>query len=644
MPAKFFYITTPIYYVNDVPHIGHAYTTIAADVMARYKRMRGFDVMFATGTDEHGQKIQQAAEKRDMTAQQLVDSVMVNFKNLWKELEITNTDFIRTTEARHERVVQYIFSRLMEQGDIYKGSYKGWYCVPCETYFPESQIGGEKLCPDCGRPLQNMTEESYFFRMSKYERPLLDYYEKNPGAILPQSRYNEVLSFIRSGLRDQSISRTSVSWGVPLPGDERHVIYVWFDALINYLTVCGYPHNGELVEKYWPTVNHIMAKDIIRFHCIVWPAMLLALGLNPPATVFSHGWWTVEGEKMSKSRGNVVDPFEMAALYGVDAFRYFLMREIPFGSDGDFSERALVGRINSDLANDQGNLLNRTLQMIDNFTGGVVPFNSGTVEDLDREIRTMALATLDSYRARMDSYAFDEALKEIWTLIRRANKYIDETMPWKLGKEGNLERLGPVLNTLCETLRFTAAMVSPFMPGTARKIFDQLGLSGDPTELLLDELEWGKIPEGCRVSKKAVLFPRIDLKEWEKKKAERDARKGATPDPGDHEDEVSIDDFKKIELRVARVVKVEAVPKADKLYRMDLDLGYERRTIVSGIREFRAPEDLEGRQIIVICNLKPASLRGVVSNGMLLAAETSDGKSLALLTVDQEIAPGSRVH
>lgn len=644
MPGKYFYITTPIYYVNDVPHIGHAYTTIAADVMARYKRMIGFEVMFATGTDEHGQKIHQAAEQKGMRAQELVDSVMVNFKKLWEVLGITNTDFIRTTEPRHKRVVQYIFQRLMEQGDIYKGSYEGWYCVPCETYFPESQVGGDKLCPDCGRPLQNMTEESYFFRMSKYQKPLLDYYEKNTAAILPHSRYNEVLSFIKSGLRDQSISRTSVSWGIPLPGDEKHVIYVWFDALINYLTVCGYPEDEDLVGKFWPTVNHIMAKDIIRFHCIVWPAMLLALGLNPPATVFSHGWWTVEGDKMSKSRGNVVDPFEMADLYGVDAFRYFLMREIPFGLDGDFSERALVGRINSDLANDQGNLLNRTLQMIENFAGGVVPSGLGVSDDLDGVIRDMTLETLESYRTKMDIYAFDEALKDAWTLIKRANKYIDETMPWKLGREGNLERLGPVLFTLCEVLRFTAAMVSPFMPGTALKIFDQIGIPGDPAGLRLDELEWGQMPEGRRISKKAVLFPRVDLKEWEKQKAERDAGKMATPDPGDHEPEVTIDDFRKIELRVARVLKVEPVPRSDKLYKMDLDLGYERRTIVSGIRDFRSPEELEGRQIIVICNLKPVSLRGVTSNGMLLAAETSDGKSLALLTVDSEIALGSRVH
>lgn len=644
MQGKNFYITTPIYYVNDVPHIGHAYTTIAADAMARYKRMRGFDVMFATGTDEHGQKIQQAADKRGITAQELVDSVMVNFRNLWEVLGITNTDFIRTTEPRHEKVVQYIFRKLMDQGDIYKGSYEGWYCVPCETYFPESQIGEGGTCPDCGRPLQKMTEESYFFRMSRYEKPLLEFYEKNTDAILPHSRYNEVLSFIRSGLKDQSISRTSVSWGVPLPGDQSHVIYVWFDALINYLTVCGYPENSDPMEKFWPTVNHIMAKDIIRFHCVVWPAMLLALGLTPPATVYSHGWWTVEGEKMSKSRGNVVDPFEMAEIYGTDAFRYFLLREIPFGSDGDFSERALAGRINSDLANDLGNLLNRTLQMINSFAGGVIPVPSSPASGLDAEMKEMILSTRDSFMSRMDSYLFDEALKEVWALVRRGNKFIDETMPWKLGKEKDMERLEPVLHTLCETLRMTASMIAPVMPGTAREIFAQLGLEEDPSDMQFDSMEWGQIPAGCRVDKRDVLFPRIDMKEWEVLKEERETRKNASPDPGDHEEEIAIDDFRKVELRVARVLRVEPVPKADKLYKLELDLGYERRTIVSGIREFRTPEELEGRSIIVICNLKPAKLRGVTSNGMLLAAETSDGKELALLTIDSDIAPGSRVH
>jgi len=643
LEKKAFYITTPIYYVNDVPHIGHAYTTIAADAMARYKRMRGYDVMFATGTDEHGQKIQQAAEVKGLTPQQLVDQVVVNFKNLWTKLDITNTDFIRTTGPRHLKVVKYIFEKLLKQGDIYKGTYEGWYCVPCETYFTEGQLGEEKVCPDCKRPLQRMTEESYFFRMSKYEKPLLEYYEKNPDAILPRSRYNEIVSFIKGGLKDQSISRTSISWGVPLPGDEKHVIYVWFDALINYLTVCGYPDNEEMVRKFWPTVNHIMAKDIIRFHCIVWPAMLLALGLEPPARVFSHGWWTVEGEKMSKSKGNVVDPFEMVDLYGVDPFRYFLLREVPFGLDGDFSEKALVGRINSDLANDLGNLLNRTMQMINNFTEGKIP-EQGALEDVDLQVKNLADETIQAYFKHMDVYAFDEALKALWTLVRRGNKYIDETMPWKLGKEKNMARLGTVLYTLEEVLRLVGLLLSPFMPETSRRIWSQLGVEGDPSKCSIDDFSWGQRKSGTKVGKKDVLFPRIDMKKWEEEKAKRDAFKNLEPDPGEHEEQITIDDFKKVELRVAKIVSVEPVPKADKLYKLDLDLGYERRTIVSGIRDAYTEEELKGKKIIVICNLKPAKLRGVVSNGMLLAAETPDGKGIALLTVDSDIKLGSRVH
>jgi len=643
MGQKAFYITTPIYYVNDVPHIGHAYTTIAADVMARYKRMRGYDVMFATGTDEHGQKIQQAAQAKGLTPQELVDQVVVNFKKLWERLGITHTDFIRTTEERHLRVVRYIFEKLLKQGDIYKGTYEGWYCVPCETYFTESQLGEDKLCPDCKRPLQRMTEESYFFRMSKYEKPLLDYYEKNPDAILPKTRYNEIVSFIKGGLKDQSISRTTISWGVPLPGDEKHVIYVWFDALINYLTVCGYPDNEELVRKFWPTVNHIMAKDIIRFHCIVWPAMLLALGLEPPARVFSHGWWTVEGEKMSKSKGNVVDPFEMVDLYGVDPFRYFLLREVPFGLDGDFSEKALVGRINSDLANDLGNLLNRTMQMINKFTEGQIPEQTA-LEDVDLEVKSLAEETVNTYINHMDVYAFDEALKALWTLVRRGNKYIDETMPWKLGKEKEMERLGTVLYTLEEVLRLVGLLVAPFMPDTGRRIWSQLGIDEDPCKCSIDNFRWGERKSGSKVGQKEVLFPRIDMEEWEKEKAKREATKNLAPDPGEHEEQITIDDFRKVELRVAKVISVEPVPKADKLYKLDLDLGYERRTIVSGIREFYTEEELLGKKIIVICNLKPAKLRGVESNGMLLAAETPDGKEIALLTVDGEIRLGARVH
>lgn len=647
-----FYITTPIYYVNDVPHIGHAYTTIAADTLARWHRSAGENTRFLTGTDEHGQKIQNVAEKRGITPKQLCDEVVQNFQRLWDVLNISNDDFIRTTDPRHEKVVQEIFRRLMSNGDIYKGEYEGWYCVPCETYVPEAQMGEGQTCPDCHRPLTRMTEETYFFRLSKYTEPLLKFYEEHPDAIMPKSRYNEIVSFIRSGLRDQSVSRTTLKWGVPLPGDNKHVIYVWFDALINYLSALDYPEKGGLWEKYWPAARHLVGKDIIRFHCVIWPAMLLALGVNPPVRVFAHGWWTVEGDKMSKSVGNVVDPFEMADLYGVDAFRYFLLREVPFGHDGDFSEIALVQRINSDLANDLGNLLSRSLQMIEKFRAGELPV-SYTATDLDKEIEALANKTAAEMETYMERFAFDDSLKTLWNFISRANKYIDETEPWKLGREGEVERLDAVLRTLWESLRLTAVLAAPFIPETSARIWEQLGLTGDPLDGGRAVWGWGRLCGPVTVKKGPILFPRIDVDKWKADKEARDLEKRAKEDPSafykfdDHEPEVSIDDFSKLEFRVALVEKVEAVPKADKLYILSLDLGYEKRTIVSSIREFYKPEDLEGKKIIVLCNLKPAKFRGVLSNGMLLAAESPDTRkeALTLLTVmDDSIPIGSRIH
>jgi len=641
MSNRSFYITTPIYYVNDIPHIGHAYTTIAADVMTRYKKMSGYDVFFCTGTDEHGQKIQRSAQEKGLTAQELADKTVLNFKELWETLNISYTDFIRTTDKRHEETVRYIFKKLLDQGDIYKGTYEGWYCVPCETYVPESSMGEGNTCPDCGRPLEKMTEESYFLKTSKYEDQLLRYYEDNLKAIMPRTRYNEIVSFIRSGLRDQSISRTTISWGIPVPGDESHVIYVWFDALINYLTVCGYP-DGEYVQKYWPEVRHLVGKDIIRFHCVVWPIMLIALGVNPPVSVFAHGWWTVEGEKMSKSKGNVVDPFEMARVYGVDAFRYFLLREVPFGLDGDFSEQAMMNRVNSDLANDLGNLLNRSLQMIKNYRKNKVPVHV-KFQPIDNELREMAYKTFKTIEQKMDDFAFDEALKNIWAFISRGNKYIDETMPWKLGKEGDVERLDAVLLTLFEVLRSSCLMVCPFIPQSAQKMWEQLGFDDSPGDFDLADFQWGNLGEEILVRKGEVLFPRIDPAVWEKEKATRDAMKGIVVDPGNHEEEITIDDFAKVELRVAKIVSVEEVPKAKKLYKIGVDLGYERRTIVSGIKEYFTPEELEGQLIIVVCNLKPARLRGVLSNGMLLAAENALLGDLALLTPHKDVPLGTRI-
>lgn len=648
MSQNNFYITTPIYYVNDVPHIGHAYTTIAADTLARWHKSGGENTWFLTGTDEHGQKIQTAAEKRNITPKQLCDEVVQNFQKLWKVLNIKNDDFIRTTDERHEKVVQEVFRRLMANGDVYKGEYEGWYCVPCETYVPEAQMGEGQTCPDCHRPLVKMTEETYFFKLSKYAEPLLKYYEEHQDAVMPKSRYNEIVSFIKSGLRDQSISRTTLKWGIPLPGDEAHVIYVWFDALINYLSALDFPNEDGKWKTFWPVAHHLVGKDIIRFHCVIWPAMLMALGINPPVKVFAHGWWTVDGAKMSKSVGNVVDPFEMADVYGVDPFRYFLLREVPFGNDGDFSELAFVQRINSDLANDLGNLLSRTLQMIDKYRDGVLPIEY-TKTPIEEEIESMANATVTEMNELLDRFAFDEALKVLWSFIGRSNKYIDETEPWKLGKSGEVKRLDAVLRTLWESLRLSAVLLAPFMPDTAARMWGQLGLSGDPLDCGRAKWAWGKLDGPVTVKRGDILFPRIDVEKWKVERAERDAAKKSKANPAaaaiEHKPEIEIDDFKKIELRVALVEDVEVVPKADRLYVLHLDLGYEKRTIVSSIREFYKPEELKGRKIIIICNLKPAKFRGIPSNGMLLAAEDKvDGKeTVTLLTLMDDSLPAGAI-
>ncbi len=635
-----FYITTPIYYVNDIPHIGHAYTTIACDVISRYKRMKGYSVYFLTGTDEHGQKIQQAAASQNITPQELVDRIHVNFSDLWHVLNISNNDFIRTTEDRHIKTVQAIFSKLISQGDIYKGKYSGYYCVPCETYVPENAMGENHTCPDCGRPLTIMEEESYFFRGSKYVPELIAYYEAHPDAIRPKIRYNEVMSFLRGGVRDQSVSRTSLKWGIPVPGDDKHVIYVWFDALINYLSAVSYP-DGEKFADFWPEVRHMVGKDIIRFHCVTWPLMLLALGIDLPKEIIAHGWWTVDGQKMSKSLKNVVDPVKMVGKYGLDAFRYFLMREVPFGNDGDFSELALVSRINSDLANDLGNLLNRTLQMIQAYRNGKVPpcaESNSVLSDMHTEI----LRRVDE---TVSGYAYDEALKAIWEFIGRANKFIDETMPWKLAKDSEPsagEKLDWVLLNLYEALRISALMIAPFMPDTAGKIWAQLGQDGEPVDMQYSAFVWGA-GAGAEIHKGAILFPRIDIEEWKKL---QESEKAAVIEKPDSKPEISIDDFAKVEMRVAEITKCEEIPKSKKLYKLEVNLGFETRTVCSGIKAFFTPEELVGKRVILVTNLKPVKLCGVESNGMILAASVKkDGKSeqLTLLKPEGDIPLGSQV-
>jgi methionyl-tRNA synthetase len=654
-----FYITTPIYYVNDVPHIGHAYTTVACDALSRWHRMRGDETRFLTGTDEHGQKIQQAAEKRGMKPIELCDEVVTNFKKLWEVLEISNDDFIRTTEERHIKVTRHFFEKLMEKGDIYKGVYEGWYCVPCETYVPDAQIGEDKLCPECHRPLVRMTEESYFFRLSKYQESLIKHYEAHPDAIMPRARYNEVMSFIKSGLQDLSVSRTTLEWGIPVPGDERHTVYVWLDALINYISAAGYPAAGEKWEYYWPYVRHIVGKDIIRFHAVIWPAVLMAMELNPPVRVFAHGWWTVEGDKMSKSKGNVVDPFEMADIYGSDSFRYFLLREVPFGNDGDFSELAMVNRINSDLANDIGNLLNRTLQMIEKYRDGRLPPPSVFEYscDIDETLRGLSEKTLSEMNSRMDDFSLDGALKTLWALIGSGNKYIDETQPWKLGRDGSTDRLDVVLRTLWEVLNLVSMLVFPFMPQTAARMRSQLGLEGDIPDERYSDWGWGLHSSPVTVKKGDVLFPRIDIPKWRETYEMRsrsraksllsgtDAPRGASFDM-ERKPQIEIDDFKKLEIRVARIESAEKIEKASKLYKIGLDLGFEHRTIVSGIREFFTPEQLIGKKILVLCNLKPAVFRGVRSEGMLLAAEAEDGSGeiISLAEVQEDFPEGAPIH
>ncbi len=640
---KNFYVTTPIFYPSDNLHIGHTYTTVAADVLTKFKKKQGYDTFFVTGTDEHGQKIQEAATKIGKTPKEYVDVIVDSIKDLWKTLEIDYDKFVRTTDADHEKVVQDIFVKLYEKGEIYKDKYEGNYCTPCESFWSDTQLV-DGNCPDCGRPVEKKEEESYFFRLSKYTDKILELYKENPEFLRPESRMKEMINnFLNEGLEDLSVTRSSMDWGVKVPFDEKHTIYVWIDALSCYITGLGYGmENDENFKKYWPGNVHLVGKEIVRFHTIIWPAILMALDLPLPKEVFAHGWILFENDKMSKSKGNVIYPEPIIELFGIDAFKYFLMREFSFGQDGSFSKKKFIQRLNSDLANDLGNLVSRTTAMIDKYNDGIV-VEIKTTDNLDSDLENMAVNTLEKVEAFIEKYDFSNALEEIWKLIRRTNKYIDETEPWVLAKD-NQDRLDTVLYNLAETIRIVSVLIDPFMNKTSIEIRRQLGIELESN--WEDGKKWGILEVGTKVNRGDAIFPRLDMEKdllrLEEANEKLVKERIESKQPVKQEELITIDEFDKMKLKTAEIISCENHPNADKLYVFKLKLGNETRQIVSGIKKWYKPEDLIGKKVIVITNLQPIKLRGVDSNGMILAAE-DDEENLTLLSTLEDIKSGSTI-